>query len=186
MAAVSTTSQDLSQMRILGELACDGTGLGDANNNGQPNEAMQILYGLAEMLAAAHEVALESNEAWQFDLLRGQVRDCLDYAATLGGNYADNKCAADVSRRVQVPPAWIVSAYRWVDRAPQCAHDDPLLESLLPPIIAFVLDGTEQQAQSRREWQAVSLAALLIAFHFGRLSKLRQLEQWLATARTCQ
>jgi len=40
------------------------------------------------------------------------------------------------------------------------------------------LDGTEQQAQSRREWQAVPFAALLIAFHLG------QLEQWLATTRT--
>ena len=160
-------------MRLLGELTRDGTGLGDVT--GQPNDAMQILYGLAEMLAAAHNVALESNEAWQFDLLRGQIRDCLYYAATLGGDYADNKCIADVTRRVHVPPSWIVSAYQWADRAPQCAHDDPLLESLLPPIIAFVLDCTEQQAQSRREWQAVSLAALLIAFHLGRLSKLGQL-----------
>ena len=169
-------------MRLLGELTRDGTGLGDVN--GQPNEAMKILYGLAEMLTATHEVALESNEAWQFDLLRGQVRDCFDYALTLGSNYAGNKCVADVSLRVHVPPKWIVAAARWADRAPQRDQDDPLIESLLPPIIAFILDGTEQSAESRREWQAVSLAALLIAFHLGRLSKLGQLEQWLAVART--
>ena len=83
-----------------------------------------------------------------------------------------------------MPPKWIVAAARWVDRAPQRDQDDPLIESLLPPIIAFVLDGSEQLAERRREWQAVSLAALLIAFHLGRLSKLGQLEQWLAVART--
>jgi len=46
------------------------------------------------------------------------------------------------------------------------------------------LRGTEQSAESRPEWQAVSLAALPIAFHLGRLSKLGQLEQWLAAAPT--
>ncbi len=166
-------------MRLLGELSADGTGLGDAN--GQPNEAMQILYGLAEMLAVVHDVALKSKEAWQFDLLRGHLRDCIDYAVTLGGDYVGNKCAADISRRVHVMPKWIVLAYRRVDHAPERDKDDPLLESLLPPIIAFVIDGTEQSAESRREWQAVSLAALLIAFHLGRLGKLGQLHQWLAT-----
>ena len=168
-----------TMMRILGELTRDGTGLGDASNNRQPNEAMQIIYGLAEMIAATHDVALESDEAWQFDLLHGHLRDCLDYAVTLGSHYADNKCVADVSRRVHVPPKWIVAAYRWTDCATPRAHDNPLLELLLPPITAFVLDGTEQLAERRGEWQAVSLAALLIAFHLGRFHAKKQLSQWL-------
>lgn len=177
------TSHDFSisplrLMRLLGELSADGTGLGKAN--GQPNEAMEILCGLAEMLAVEHNVALESNESWQFSLLRGHLRDCLDHALTLGGDYAGSYCVADVAGRVHVPPKWIVLAYRWADHAPRRDKDDPLLESLLPPIITFVLDGTEQSAESRREWQAVSLAALLIAFHLGRLGKLGQLPQWLA------
>jgi hypothetical protein len=165
-------------MRLLEELSADGTGLGDAD--GQPNEAMQILYRLVEMLSVVHDVALKSKEAWQFDLLRGHLRDGLDHALTLGGDYGDNTYAADVSRRVLVPPKWIVLAYCWTDHVPRRDKDDPLLESLLPPILAFVLDGTEQSAESRREWQAVSLAALLIAFHLGRLSKLGQLPLWLA------
>jgi len=169
----------LRLMRLLEELACDGTGLGDANNNGQPNDAMKILYGLAEILAAEHDVALESNESWQFDLLRGHLRDCLDYALTLGGDHADTPCVADVTQRVHVPPKWIVSAARWVDRAPQRDGNDPLLNALLPPIIAFVSDGSEQSVESRREWKGVAHAALIITFHLGRLNRLGQLEQWL-------
>lgn len=175
---VSQVSSPLPFMRLLGELSADGAGLGDSD--GKPNEAMQILYGLAEMLATEHNIALESKEAWQFDLLRGHFRDCFAHAVTLGGECADNKGAADVSRPVTVPPKWILAAYRWTERATEREKDDPLLESLLPSILAFVLDGSEQSVESRREWQAVSLAALLIAFHLGRLGKLGQLEGWLA------
>jgi hypothetical protein len=164
-------------MRVLGELSADGTGLGDAR--GQPNESMQIIYGLAELLATEHDIALESNEAWQFDLLRRHFRDCVEYALTLGGERADNKGAADVSCPVTVPPKWILAAHRWTDRAPEREKDDPLLESLLPIILAFVLDGSEQSAETAREWKGVSHAALLIAFHLGRLGKLGQLKEWL-------
>ncbi|GEM_PF-3109342 len=178
-----TTSTDLTAsplplMRLLGELSADGTGLGDAGS--QPNDAMKILYGLAEMLAAEHDMALESNQVWQTNFLRGHVRDCLDYALALGDKYADNAYAADVSRRIHVPPKWIVLAARWTDQAPPRDEDDPLIESLVPPLIAFVLDGSEQLPDHRREWQGVSHAALLIAFHLGRLGKLGQLKGWLA------
>lgn len=168
-------------LQSLGELSADGTGLGNAD--GQPNDAMQIIYGLAEMLAAEHNVAMESDQTWQFDLLRGHVRNCLDYALALGDKYAGNAYAADVSQRVYVPPKWIVLAARWADQATPREKDDPLLESLLPPLIAFVLDGSEQRTDRRREWQGVSHAALLIAFHLGRLGKLGQLNGWLAARR---
>ena len=177
------TSRDLITsplhlMRLLGELSNDGTGLGDAG--GQPNEAMKILYGLAEMLAAEHDMVLESKQAWQVNFLSGNVSDCFDFAVALGVEYAGTTSAADVSRRVHVPPKWIIVAARWVDHAPPRDEDDPLLESLLSQLIAFVLDGSEQMPDHRREWQAVSLAALLIAFHLGRLGKLGQLAGWLA------
>jgi len=168
----------LPLMRVLGELSADGAGLGDGN--GQPNEAMQILYGLAEMLATQHDIALESGEAWQFDLLREHFRDCLNYAVTLGGGCADNNGSADVSRPVVVPPKWIVAAYRWTECAPPSKADNAVLEMLLPPLSAFVLDGSEQSAETEREWKGVSHAALLIAFHLGRLGKRGELEAWLA------
>jgi hypothetical protein len=165
-------------MRLLEELTYDGTGLGDAN--GRPNEAMQILCGLAEMLAVEHDVALKTQEVWQFELLRGHLRDCLDYASTLGGDCADIACVTNMTQKIQVPPKWIVLAYRWAERAPKRPHDDPLLESLLPSIIAFVLKGSERTDPSEREWKGVSLAALLIAFHLGRLSQRGQLLESLA------